>query len=168
MRLAYREVWKVILDGKPLSQACAAVAGEIEGYYEYRNFAAVTASIQEETSQDLERLYSLAQQGHALTLELVEQAGRRPSPIELIQTLGKSLEEVDEQIRILGTTKDTLRPITATFRFGKENLQGWELLSLAQQTMQLYEVLARQARIMVQVLAVCIEELRSSVTTVLH
>jgi ADP-heptose:LPS heptosyltransferase len=165
VRLAYREVWKVILDGKPLTQACAAVTQEIERHYEWEKAAAEIASVHGETARDLDRLYSLAQQGHTLTLELVEQARRRPSPVGRIRSLGKALEELDEQLRILGATKETLKPMTATFRFGKENLQGWELLSLAQQTLQVYEALAHQTKTMAQVLAASMKDLFASVTT---
>jgi hypothetical protein len=165
VRLAYREVWKVLLDGKPLAQACAAVTQEIKRHYEWENAAAEIASIQEETARDLDRLYSLAQKGQALTLELLEQAHRRPSPVERIRSLGKALEELDEQLRILGATKDTLKPLTVTFRFGKENLQGWELLSLAQQTLQVYDDLAHHTKTMAQVLAASMEDLFASVTT---
>jgi hypothetical protein len=161
MRLLYREGWKVILDGKPLVQASAAVTGEIAEHYEYMDSAAAMAEIQTETLQDLERLYALAQQGHTLTMELIGLANQCPPPVGRIQALGKSLGELDEQIRILGVTKDTLKPITATFRFGKENLQGWELLSLAQQTLQLYADLAHQTRTITQMLTECLEDLPS-------
>lgn len=165
MRLAYREVWKVILDGKPLPRACAAVTREIGRHYAWENCAADIARVQQETLGALDQLCALAQTGHALTLELVKQAGRHPSPVRRIQDLGKSLAELDEQIRILGATKDALKPMTATFRFGKENLQGWELLSLAQQTQQLYEDLAYQSKTMAHLLAASMEELFASVTT---
>jgi ADP-heptose:LPS heptosyltransferase len=158
LRLAYREAWKVILDDKPLAEACETVAREIEGRYDYKSSLAEMANTQQETSQDLDRLYSLAQQGRALALELVEQASRYPPPVGRMQTLGKSLAELDEHIRILGATNDAVKPITATFRFSKENLEGWELYSLAQQTQQLYEELARQARTMAQLIAVCMAE----------
>jgi hypothetical protein len=165
MRLAYREVWKVILDGKPLTRACTAVTQEIARHYEWEKAAAEIVSVQEETAGDLDHLHALAQKGQALTLELVEQARRHPAPVERIRSLGKAIEEVDEQLRILGATKDTLKPIIATCRFGKENLQGWELLSLAQQTLQVYGNLAHQTKTMAQVLATSMKELFASVTT---
>jgi ADP-heptose:LPS heptosyltransferase len=159
MRLAYREGWKVILDDKPLPQACEAVVREIKRHYKCENAAAEMAKNRKETSEDLARLYAIARQGRVLTSELLELAGQSPSPVVRIRALGKSLEELDEQIHILGATKDALKPLITTFRFGKQNLQGWELLALAQQTLQLYDGLAAQARVMARVLASCMEDL---------
>jgi len=164
MRLVYREAWKVLLDEKPLAQALAAVRSEIEAHYMPPQSADEIIRMQTDTVRDFEHLYSLAQRGRALILELVEEASRQPYRVERIQSLGKTLEELDEQIHVLGATREALKPITATFRFGKENLQGWELLSLSQQTQQLYEDLGQQAKIILQVLAVCVEDFSTTMT----
>jgi hypothetical protein len=64
----------------------------------------------------------------------VDEASRQPYDVGRIQAVGNALEALDEQIKVLGATREDLKPITAMFRFGKGNLPGWELLPLAQQT----------------------------------
>jgi ADP-heptose:LPS heptosyltransferase len=168
LRLAYRETWKVLLDGKPLAQALATVRNHLAAYYTSPQNVAQLAHMHMETVTDCEHLYALAQHGGALGQELVGAANRQLYSMTHIQTLGKALEELDEQIRVLGATREALKPITATFRFGKENLQGWELRSLARQTQQLYESLAQQVKITSQVLAVGAEDFSMALTAESH
>jgi hypothetical protein len=155
LRLAYRGAWKVLLDGKPLDQVLAAMHEEIATYYHGERVMDDMQRLADEVLKTLARLHSLAQQGSALSQELVQEAGRQPFRIGRIQALGKALEELDEQIKVLGATREEVRPITIMFRFGKENLQGWELLPLSKQTRQLYDTLGQQSEVSARVLAAC-------------
>jgi hypothetical protein len=163
--LGYREAWKVLLDGKALAEAIASVQREIEQYYVHGDSSDGVDQAAEETFRHFDRLHSLAQQGSKLCQELVDEARRQPYHVKQVQSLAKALETVDEQVRILGTTSTALKPIAAMFRFGKENLQGWDLLSLAQQTLALYTMLSQQAVIASQVLAACMRVESAPLTT---
>jgi hypothetical protein len=156
LRLGYREAWKVMLDGKPLAQALTAIKREIATHYVDAEDPNQMAQIRQEALKNFERLHALAQQGSILSQTLVHEAGRQPYDVGRIQDIGKALEALDEQIKVLGATREDLKPITAMFRFGKGNLQGWDLLPLAQQTSQLYETLVQQTEIAAQVLAACV------------
>jgi hypothetical protein len=156
LRLGYREAWKVVLDGKPLAQALTAIEGEIATHYVEAEEPGRMAQIREEIPKNFQRLHALARQGSLLSQALVDEASRQPYDVGRIQDLGKALEALDEQIKVLGATREDLKPITAMFRFGKGNLQGWDLLPLAQQTSQLYETLAQQIEITARVLAACL------------
>jgi hypothetical protein len=155
MRIGYREAWKVLLDGKSLAEAIASVQREIEDYYAPGHSSDGMDPAAEETFHHFDRLHALAQRGTKLSQELVAEAQQQPYRIRQIRTLAKSIEEVDEQLRILGSASVALKPITEMFRFGKENLQGWDLLPLAQQTLTLYTNLSQQSAIASQVLAAC-------------
>jgi lipopolysaccharide heptosyltransferase II len=157
MRIGYREAWKVLLDGKALAEAIASVQQEIEQYYAPGGSSDGMDLVAEETCRHFDHLHSLAQRGTKLSQELVDEARRQPYDITQIRLLAKEIEAVDEQLRILGTTSIALKPITEMFRFGKENLQGWDLLPLAQQTRALYTDLSQQSVIASQVLAACIK-----------
>jgi hypothetical protein len=165
IRLSYRETWKVLLDDKALPEAITAVQREIEQYYIYESAADGIEPAAEETLHHFDRLHALAQQGSQLCQELVDEARRQPYHVKQLQFLAKALETVDAQVRILGTTSVALKPITEMFRFGKENLQGWDLLLLAQQTLALYTSLSQQAVIAAQVLAACVKAESSSLIT---
>jgi hypothetical protein len=155
MRIGYREAWKILLDGKALAEAIASVQREIEDYYAPGHSSDGMDAAAEETFRHFDRLHALAQQGTKLSQQLVGEAQQQPYHIRQIRTLAKGIEEVDEQLRILGSTSIALKPITEMFRFGKENLQGWDLLPLAQQTFALYTNLSQQSAIASQVLAAC-------------
>ena len=142
-----------MLDGKLLDQALAGVKHDIETHYVRER--RTDGLGQDEILRTFERLHALAQHGSVLSQELVHEASKKPWRVGWIQALGKALEELDAQIRVLGATREELKPITAMFRFGKENLQGWELLPLAQQTLHLYETLAWQSEITSRVLTEC-------------
>ena len=165
MRLSYRESWKVLLDGKALAAAITSVQQEIDQYYMYDSTSDGLEQAAEETLRHFDRLHSLAQQGSQVCRELVHEARRQPYHVKQLQALAKALETVDEQVRMLGTTSVALKPITAMFRFGKENLQGWDLLPLAQQTLALYTSLSQQAVITSQVLAACVRAESGPFTT---
>jgi len=153
LRLSYREAWKVLLDGKPLEQASAAVNREIQDHYHGEGGREAIAEIPDEVLPAFEQLHALARQGIACSQALLQEATRQPCSVERLHALSQALGALDEQIRVLGATGDGLRPLTAMFRFGKENLQGWELLPLAQQTLSLYETLAQQTEVTSRVLA---------------
>ncbi|MBI3328524.1 MAG: glycosyltransferase family 9 protein [Nitrospinae bacterium] len=153
LRLGYREAWKVVLDGKPLGQALAAAKDDIAAHYVCAGGTDGLEQEPDEILQNFDRLRSLAQQGATLSQDLVHEASGKPWRVGRIQALGKALEELDEQISVLGGTGEELKPFTAMFRFGKQNLQGGELLPLAQQTLQLYETLVRQSEVTSRVLA---------------
>ncbi len=132
LRLAYREAWKVVLDGKPLDRAIVAAQRQIDTYDVRQEDMDGLGCRPDEIASGFARLHALAQQGSALSQELVDEARRKPWRVARIQALGKALEELDEQIKVLGATREELKPIAAMFRFGKENLQGSELLPLSQ------------------------------------
>ena len=136
--------------------ALTAIEAEIATHYVEAEEPGRMAQIREEIPKNFQRLHALARQGSLLSQALVDEASRQPYDVGRIQDLGKALEALDEQIKVLGATREDLKPITAMFRFGKGNLQGWDLLPLAQQTSQLYETLAQQIEITARVLAACL------------
>jgi hypothetical protein len=164
LRLGYCEAWKVMLDGKPLAQALAAIKGELATHYVCAEDPSRIAQVGEETLENFQRLHALAQQGSTLSQALADEASQQPYDVGRIQDIGNALEALDEQIKVLGATREDLKPITAMFRFGKGNLQGWDLLPLAQQTLQLYETLTQQTEITARVLAACLPGADSPLT----
>jgi hypothetical protein len=164
LRLGYREAWKVMLDGKPLAQALAAIKAELATHYVCAEDPSRMAQVGEETLENFQRLHALAQQGSTLSQALADEASQQPYDVGRIQDIGNALEALDEQIKVLGATREDLKPITAMFRFGKGNFPGWDLLPLAQQTLQLYETLTQQTEITARVLAACLPGADSPLT----
>lgn len=117
-RWAYRAVFSDLLGGVSLPEPRALVEPR-----ELRPFA---------------ELGAMAREGEAIAVRLAAAASVRRPPIDEITRLGREIEVLDAAIGELGGRHPEVGPLTQMFRFGKENLEGDELLALARATAALY------------------------------
>ncbi len=71
---------------------------------------------------------------------------------EYVKGLGNKIDEIDKKINLLGLTEPAAGPIVSMFKFAKENLQGDNILLLAEETLIIYTTLIIEANIMEQML----------------
>jgi len=146
LMLTFKEAWKVILDGKPMEEAISDLSDEMRFYHSSLSIP----ELREELFSVLEggnRLIELSMEGIDLTAQLLAEAVKDSLDIDRIRRLTQRIEDLDERIKIFGSTREEFREFTYMFKFGKENLQGNQLLSLTEQTMALYKELKRQIEI---------------------
>ena len=132
LRAAYRATFRAVLDGDGVP-AVPTASGTID-------VAPFTA------------LDAIARTGETLAARLAaEAAGAAPS-LAACQRLGRELEVCDETLREHGGTHPETAVLTQLFTFGKENLEGHDVVALAHETRELYRALAAQATLMTALL----------------
>jgi ADP-heptose:LPS heptosyltransferase len=128
LRRAYRATWLTLLTRAPLP---AAAASTIDA-------APFTG------------LARLARDGEALAIRLRLVVAR--APFAEIQRLGRELDVLDRTLSEHGSAHPDTVLLTQMFKFGKENLEGDDVPTLAAETHGLYRELARGADVMVMLL----------------
>ncbi len=129
VREAYRATWLALLDGEPLP---ASASTGVDG----APFVA---------------LARLAREGETLAGRL-RSAAMRAAPIEAIERLGRAIEILDRTLVEHGGMHPDAAVLTQMFKFGKENLQGDDVATLAAETRGLYRELACGAGAMASLL----------------
>ena len=129
VRRAYRDTWRVLLDG-------ARLPGGVATAIDRGPFTA------------LERL---AHEGESVASRL-QKAAQRDASIETIERLGREIEVLDRALVEHGGMHPDVAVLTQMFKFGKENLEGNDVATLAAQTRGLYRELARGAEAMTSLL----------------
>jgi len=143
---ALREMWKRALDGMPPWAPEYHEIAARAGLDLIRNFniePQITST--DWANAPLSELVSLADNGLSSAMELTR-IGGDTSQIDRITRLGARLRETDLGLIRLGYGNPELMPLVAQFTFGKDNMSGWQLASLARQTAELYRNLAAWGR----------------------
>jgi hypothetical protein len=97
-------------------------------------------------------LAALARDGCAQAGVLAELARAKQPRIAELERLGRELEVLDRAIKEHGATHPDTTILTQMFVFGKENLEGDDVATLAVETARLYRDLARSADAMTALL----------------
>jgi hypothetical protein len=98
-----------------------------------------------ETLAPFAELAAMAREGETIAARLAVGAAARSPSIDELTRLGREIEALDQSIATLGGRHPETAVLTQMFRFGKENLEGDELLPLARATRALYRELLVQA-----------------------
>jgi ADP-heptose:LPS heptosyltransferase len=144
VRQIYREMWKIVLDGRPGRIDPIRVTKKMQGLY-------VLDGISPHLEQDrraFDGIADLACHGIEISKRLVAWSANIPENIAQIKRAGQTIHDVDEQIELTGLTHRVCFPLTFMFRQGKENLEEGDLGLLSRETLELYETLFREATIM--------------------
>ena len=146
LRTAYREMWKTFLD--QTSREKRPLDEDVQGRF-LRGEELVEAPAMMEAAPSLvgvlERAGSLAERGMIATQSLFIAATEHPPQADRIRSLGEELETVDEELVLLGSAHEELRPLVTLFQFGKENLEGESVADLSRQSHFLYKDLQGQS-----------------------
>ena len=89
----------------------------------------------------LDNIIELASNGLDNTHELLSIC-HNPEQFQQIKKIGETLRRIDQDLIRIAYENPHLRPLIAQFTYGKDNMTGWELRSLAEQTESLYRDLA--------------------------
>ncbi len=130
LRDAYRAAFLHVLEEAPLP---APVAGAVD----VAPFAA---------------LAQLARDGVGQALGLAKLARAKQPRIAELERLGRELEVLDRTFKEHGATHPDTNVLAQMFTFGKENLEGDDVATLAVETARLYRDLAREAECMTALL----------------
>ncbi len=138
LRAAYRETFLAVLDGagmpaRPLS--AATVDGEPFG-----------------------ALAGLARGAEATAARLAIEAAASAPDVPLLERLGRELDVCDQALVEHGGTHPDTAVLTQLFKFGKENLEGHDVATLARETRELYRALALEATLMTALLGAAVKE----------
>ena len=146
IRQVYREMWKRVLDERDGEIDPRRVKEKIQ-----RCFAIDGASgILETDRAGFDRLQTLALQGVEASRRLIRWSEAPDQHVGAIKAEAQTMRATDEQIELQGMTRQACQALTFMFRQGKENLEGNDIGRLAQDTLGLYEMLLREARLMSQ------------------
>lgn len=129
LRRAYRGTWLALLAGTALP-------------------AATSTSIDRTPFIALEQL---ARDGETLAARL-RSAAIREAAIDTIERLGREIDVLDRTLVEQGGMHPDVAVLTQMFKFGKENLEGDDVPTLAAETHRLYRELGRGAAAMVTLL----------------
>jgi ADP-heptose:LPS heptosyltransferase len=135
LRAAYRASFLHVLEGVPL--ASPGTAGSTLAAADLAPFAA---------------LAELARDGLAQAGRLAKLARAKQPRIDELERLGRELEVLDGALKEHGGMHPDTNILSQMFTFGKENLEGDDVATLAVETMQLYRDLAREADCMTALL----------------
>jgi len=130
LRDAYRATFLHVLEDVPLPEPCPAPL-------DLGPFAA---------------LAGLARDGMARAARLAKAARAKRPRIDELERMGRELEVLDEALAEHGATHPDVTVLTQMFTFGKENLEGDDVATLAVETARLYRDLTRGAESMTDLL----------------
>ncbi len=98
-------------------------------------------------------LAGLAEEGEALATELMRAAGAATPDVARAEQLGRALERVEAAVAAHGAVHAETAVLAQMHRFGTENLEGSDVVSLARETVALHRALGRRAQTMRDLLA---------------
>jgi ADP-heptose:LPS heptosyltransferase len=147
LRRAYRATWLAVLGVRPgrarrTHDAHRLLAG-------VRLLAAAPGTIDVAPFAALARL---ARDGEETAHRLATEAGQRAFSLDEIERLGRELDILDRTLLEHGGVHADTAVLTQMFKFGKENLEGDDVATLARETAALYGELALEADLMTALL----------------
>ncbi|MBI4378741.1 MAG: glycosyltransferase family 9 protein [Nitrospinae bacterium] len=161
---AYRAMWKKVLvsngilgrfQPSPLIESgvslhCKEIAEKIKNHFEIRTDT--TANQLDDVLTSFGKLIELGKEGISVTHDIIKKVSKAKFDVEDIKELGNKINCIDENINLISLTEPSTGPIVSMFKFSKENLQGNNILPLAEDTLQLYNNLTTEAKLMKQLL----------------
>ena len=135
---ALREMWKRALSGgipwmDDYWEAARKIGNKLTRWYKPASEPDLSAG----ADTLLRELVSLASIGLKSVRELAL-IGDNGGDMKRITKLGAILKEVDQGLIRMAYEHPEVKPLVAQFTYGKDNMTGWQLSSLAEQTAKLY------------------------------
>jgi ADP-heptose:LPS heptosyltransferase len=170
---AYRAMWKKVLgsDGKvnliqpsAFSLQSEEIAEKIKSHFDFQ--LDVLKPHLDNVANVFDKLAEFGREGASVTKNIIkevsktvtppypplEKGGREGFNAEYVKEMGGRINNIDEKLSLIGMTEPAAGPMVSLFKFGKENLQGDNVLNLAEDTLMLYDAVTAEAGIMGQLL----------------
>ncbi len=151
----YKMVWPAVFEGHGVDYLRRAY-GEAFGMPPVELPKELKAALFEDIVS-AKRLIELAEDGVAKAKEVESVFMNSPDNLKRLNELDEEILLLDSEIEKVGFLVPELKPLTDIFKYGKEGLEGCDILSLARGTCALYGDLRTQGAILLDLLerAVC-------------
>jgi ADP-heptose:LPS heptosyltransferase len=168
---AYRVMWKMLLgyggslDLKPLTdtkkifEESAMVAEKIRRHFDIQTDDTGINNL----FNAFNEMAQYGREGISFAKEIIKEVSRFKINDEYVKELGNKIDDIDKKINLLSLTEPAAGPIASMFKFAKENLQGDNILALAEDTIMIYTALVKEAGMMEQLLGLITENLQQPI-----
>lgn len=158
---AYRAIWKRVLgdnvklnitsytNTEEILEESREVAEKLKEHYDIKMNVITHLNNLPKT---FNKLAQFGKDGVSITKDIIKEVSRVKFDAEYVKKLGSKIDEIDKKINLLGLTEPAAGPIVSMFKFAKENLQGNNILLLAEETLIIYTTLITEANMMEQML----------------
>ena len=169
---AYRTMWKRVLGDngrlnisshtytEEILEESRDVAEKLKEHYDIKINAIIHLN---NLPKIFNKLAQFGKDGVSITKDIIKEVSRVKFDDEYVKGLGNKIDEIDKKINLLGLTEPAAGPIVSMFKFAKENLQGDNILLLAEDTLIIYTTLIIEANIMEQMLKLITDNLQQPI-----
>ena len=169
---AYRTMWKRVLGDngrlnisshtftEEILEESRVVAEKLKEHYDIKINAIIHLN---NLPKIFNKLAQFGKDGVSITKDIIKEVSRVKFDAEYVKGLGNKIDEIDKKINLLGLTETAAGPIVSMFKFAKENLQGDNILLLAEDTLIIYTTLIIEANIMEQMLKLITDNLQQPI-----
>jgi len=169
---AYRTMWKRVLGDngrlnisshtytEEILEESRDVAEKLKEHYDIKINAIIHLN---NLPKIFNKLAQFGKDGVSITKDIIKEVSRVKFDAEYVKGLGNKIDEIDKKINLLGLTETAAGPIVSMFKFAKENLQGDNILLLAEDTLIIYTTLIIEANIMEQMLKLITDNLQQPI-----
>ena len=169
---AYRTMWKRVLGDngrlnisshtytEEILEESRDVAEKLKEHYDIKINAIIHLN---NLPKIFNKLAQFGKDGVSITKDIIKEVSRVKFDAEYVKGLGNKIDEIDKKINLLGLTEPAAGPIVSMFKFAKENLQGDNILILAEDTLIIYTTLIIEANIMEQMLKLITDNLQQPI-----
>ena len=169
---AYRTMWKRVLGDngrlnisshtytEEILEESRDVAEKLKEHYDIKINAIIHLN---NLPKIFNKLAQFGKDGVSITKDIIKEVSRVKFDDEYVKGLGNKIDEIDKKINLLGLTETAAGPIVSMFKFAKENLQGDNILLLAEDTLIIYTTLIIEANIMEQMLKLITDNLQQPI-----
>jgi len=147
---AYYVMWKVVLGGYGIDNLIES-SGNVLSVSNIK----ISKKLKESLLKDivsLKRLIECAENGIITSKEIENVFINTPDKFKHLCELNEKVSSLDKEIERIGFLVQEIKPIIDIFKYGKEGLEGDDILSLARGTFDLYRKLKTQGLLMVYIL----------------
>ncbi|MBI5749646.1 MAG: glycosyltransferase family 9 protein [Nitrospinae bacterium] len=158
---AYRTMWKRVLgdngrlnisshtNTEEILEESRGVAEKIKEHYDIKLNVITHLN---NLPKMFNKVAQFGKDGVSITKDIIKEVSRVKFDAEYVKESGNKIDEIDKKINLLGLTEPAAGSIISMFKFAKENLQGDNILLLAEETLIIYTTLIIEANIMEQML----------------
>ena len=169
---AYRTMWKRVLGDngrlnisshtytEEILEESREVTEKVKEHYDIKINAIIHLN---NLPKIFNKLAQFGKDGVSITKDIIKEVSRVKFDAEYVKGLGNKIDEIDKKINLLGLTEPAAGPIVSMFKFAKENLQGDNILLLAEDTLIIYTTLIIEANIMEQMLKLITDNLQQPI-----
>ena len=169
---AYRTMWKSVLGDngrlnisshtytEEILEESREVTEKVKEHYDIKINAIIHLN---NLPKIFNKLAQFGKDGVSITKDIIKEVSRVKFDAEYVKGLGNKIDEIDKKINLLGLTETAAGPIVSMFKFAKENLQGDNILLLAEDTLIIYTTLIIEANIMEQMLKLITDNLQQPI-----